>query len=198
VDQAMSDVSQVITSPPQRIKRMRWYYTAIIDWMMANPGGKLGDCAAHVGKTQPWLSIIVNSDMFKAALAERQRQNSETQDAVLRQKLTEVSVATLDQLLDNIKTKKNAIPIESLTRLQDSTLSKLGYGIEKAAPVQVNVNQTNQVAVPISQSELEAARQLMRQHQQGLVTGPTQSTSLPRDAASPLLEGAALVNEPEE
>jgi hypothetical protein len=195
-----SFVQTVPSGKPQHIKRGRWYYTQIIDWMMANPGGRLGDCAKYVGKTPSWLSIIVNSDMFKAALAERQRQNSETQDALLRQKLTEVSVAALDQLLNNIQTKKGAIPIESLTRLQDSTLSKLGYGVEKAAPVQVNVNQTNQVAVPISQGELEAARQLMRQHQQGLATPQPPSRASLEGAASPspLLEGAALENKPEE
>ncbi len=189
-------------------KTMRWYYSSIIDWMMANPGKPLSDCAAYVGKTQPTLSAIIRSDMFQAALAQRKAQFSAQQDLVITQKMTQVTVATLDTILNVLEKKKDTIPLETLERVANTTLSRLGYGIEKAAPtaVQVNVHQNAQVQAPISAVELEEARKLMRQHQQQIANAsPVSRLDAPLGAASPIegeilppLKEAALVNGSEE
>lgn len=151
----------------------RWYYSHIIDWMMANPSGKLADCAAHFGKHPNTIGYIVRSDMFQAALSERKRQFAALQDARIHQKLTEVSLAAMDQILTTIEAKKNSLPLETLNTVADGALKRLGYGIEPRGPaVQVNVNQTNQVAVPVSASDLNDARQLLKQHQQTLAGEP--------------------------
>jgi len=153
-------------------KNPRWYHTHIIDWMMANPNGKLSDCAAFVGKKLPTLSAIIRSDLFQAALEKRKREFSSTQDLIIKQKLTQVSVASLDMILDVIDKKKSSIPLETLNTVADGALKRLGYGLEqKPQPgVQVNI-QNNSVAVPVSASELDAARSLMRQHQQKIASG---------------------------
>jgi hypothetical protein len=195
--------------PPRSFhrKRLVWYYSAIIDWMMANPGGKLEDCANYVGKKPTTLSAIIRSDMFQAALDKRRRESALVQDMILKEKLTRVAAASLDTVLAVLETKKTAIPLETLTEVSDSALKRLGYGVETPqSAVQVNVNQTNQtVSLPVSQAELLEARNLMRQHQQQIASHPTpppEATVLsPAHAASPIEaeilppeKGAALVN----
>lgn len=185
-------------------KNPRWYHTHIIDWMMANPAGKLEDCAKHVGKTLPTLSAIIRSDMFQAALAHRKSQYAARQDLVLTEKLTEVAIASLDTILSVIGTKKGAIPLETLNRVGSDALQRLGYGVEqKGGATVVNVNQTNQVAVPVSREQLDDARANLKQHQQRIASGSPPSCSPPEalEAGAALVapqKEAALVNASEE
>lgn len=191
----------------------RWYHSHIIDWMMANPGGKLEDCAAFVHKRPATLSAIIRSDMFQAALAKRKQEFADQQNHILAGKLTKVAAASLDTILAVIEQKKNAIPLETLDRIANTTLTRLGYGVEKQQPiaaVNVNVNQNNLVQTPVALVELEAARALMREHQQKIAGSlspnpeprilPTAGVpSPPIDAEFsevPSEKGAAPVNSP--
>jgi hypothetical protein len=162
------DVAEGRRKAPKRT-RMLWYYDAIIDWMIANPSGRLSECAAHIGRTQATLSVIINSDMFKAALAERRAQFVQRHDLSLIEKTTKVANASLDALLEVLDKKRDKIPIGTLVEIQDSALSRLGYGAAPASPsVQVNVNNTQNnatVVAPVSLSDLEEARMALRQVQ---------------------------------
>lgn len=197
----MSTVAQAQGIEPRSYHRKnpRWYHSHIIDWMMANPNGKLEDCAKFVGKTQATLSAIIRSDMFQAALAQRKAQYAARQDLVLTEKLTEVSIASLDTILDVIKTKRQAIPLDQLNSVADGALKRLGYGVEKpgaATNVQVNVsNQPQQVVVPVALADLEAARQLARQNQQRIASTPS-SPSLAAEAggSAALIEAEILAD----
>lgn len=172
--------------------RPRWYHSHIIDWMMANPGGKLEDCAKAVNRSTGTLSAIIRSDMFQAALAHRKQQYSATQDLLLTKKITEVAMASLDTILGVLETKKGAIPLETLNTVADGALKRLGYGVEKLpAPVQLNVQNNNTtINAPVTTSELEAARSLMQSHQQRIASQPA------IDAEFSEVKGAASVNGP--
>ena len=169
-----------ITPRAYHKKNPRWYHTHIIDWMMANPGGSLADCALFVGKTQPTLSAIIRSDLFQAALEKRKAEFSNVQDLIIKKKLTQVSIASLDMILDVIDKKKSTIPLESLNEVADGALKRLGYGLEtKQSPVQVNI-QNNSVAVPVSAAELDSARTLMKQHQNKIAGGDVLGNHAPK------------------
>lgn len=154
-------------------KKPRWYHTAMIDWMMANPGRPLSELAAHVNRKLPTVSAIVRSDLFQAALAQRKREFSAAQDARVREKLTEVTVSSLDTILKVLETKKDKVPLGELTTLANSTLQRLGYGVPQSGPT-VQMNNYNggvqQIATPVSAEELQDARIALRQNQQRIAS----------------------------
>lgn len=156
-------------------KKMLWYYSAIIDWMVANPGRPLKECAEHVGRTQATLSVIINSDMFKAALAQRKASFQTHHDLGLIEKTTRVASAGLDAILDTLDKRRDKIPLADLNAVTDGALQRLGYGVKPQPGVQVNVQNnggTANVVVPVSAQDLAEARMALRQVQQ-------QSRSLP-------------------
>lgn len=150
-------------------KKMLWYYTAIIDWMIANPGRPLSECAAHVGKAQSTLSIIINSDMFKAALAQRKAEFQARHDFGLIEKTTRIANAGLDAILMTLENKKDKVPLQELNTVTEGALARLGYGVKAQTPsVQVNVNGNGptQVVLPVSAQDLAEARMALRQVQE--------------------------------
>lgn len=186
-----------ISPRPYHEKTVRWYHSHIIEWMMANPAGKLEDCAKHVGKTPATLSAIIRSDMFQAALALRKKQLADRNDLVLSGKITEVAVKSLDTLLGVLEKKKDSLSPETLNEIACGALDRLGYSPKKeAAPapaVHVNVNQQT-IATPVSEQELNEARLALRQNQQRLAGSPPpeQQGITTGGSASPILEGELL------
>lgn len=165
-------------------KKMLWYYSAIIDWMIANPGGKLGDCAEYVGKSQTTLSIIINSDMFKAHLAARKAQFQQQHDLGIIHKTTQVANASLDAILAVLEKKRDTLPLETLNTVADGALKRLGYGLEPKQQPGITVNAQNaQVVLPVSAQDLAEARMALRQVQAS--QGGVQSPSLPAPEGEP-------------
>ena len=148
----------------QRTKMM-WYYSAIIDWMIANPGRPLSECAKHIGRGQNTLSTIINSDMFKAALAQRKAEFQMRHDLSIIEKTTKVAHASLDAILESIEKKRDKIPLDALREISDSALSRLGYGTTPAANPGVVVNVQQNVVAPVSAQDLAEARMALRQVQ---------------------------------
>lgn len=172
-------------------KRMLWWYSSIIDWMIANPGKTLTECAKHHNRSISTISVIVNSDAFKAALAQRKAQFQQTHDLGIIQKTTQIAHASLDSILDTLNTKKDKVPLPDLTKLADTALARLGYGVPQAPQspgVTVNV-QNNTVALPVSASDLEEARMALRTAQASRQRA-VESTQPP-----PLIEGTAELKE---
>ncbi len=164
-----------------RPKRFNWWYSAIIDWMVANPGRRLRDCAEHFDKSQAWLSTVINSDMFKAQLAARKESFQQVHDFGLIEKQTEVANLGFDILIDAMKKKRDAIPIDTLVKISDTAMQRLGYGVKPpvAAPsVQVNL-MNQQVHAPVTAEALEAARNRVREVEQQRLLAPPQTHAKP-------------------
>lgn len=178
-------------------KHLRWYYFAIMDWMIANPGKPLRECAAHIGRTPSTLSIIINSDMFKAAFEERKRQFQMQHDLGIIEKTTKVANASLDALLEAVEKKRDKIPIDVLNDIAESSLTRLGYGITPNQPsMQVNVNGQATIIAPVSMQDLEEARMAMRQVQANKGAVPLPPPPLQADPIDQLLELTATEAEP--
>lgn len=170
---------------PYHRTRKRFYYSQMVDWLVANPGGTQNDLAKFVNKSVGTVSAIVRSDMFQAALRQRQEEFSKQQDLLLHNKITKVAVASLDTILSVIETKRGSIPLETLNDVADGALKRLGYGVESKQPaVQVNVQTNNNVAAPVSIDELNDARALMKHHQQQLAGTPQPSLPSPPERSS--------------
>jgi hypothetical protein len=124
------------TSPP---KKMNWWYGAIINWMIANPQKRLYDCARELNVTQAWLSVIINTDMFKAELARRQEALGEHVTLSLSDKIAGVAHMALDAQLAELE--EGMLSGKDLRETSTMALKALGFiGDKPAQAVQVNNN----------------------------------------------------------
>lgn len=145
--------------------RYRWWYDGIIDWMIANPGAKLYDCAAHFGKANSTISLIVNSDAFKMRLAERRKEFEQIHDAAIVGKTTEIALKALDVMLDQLDKKRDKIPLKDANEIANTALQRLGYGAKPSTVVNVG-NGAGATVVQVTRETLEASRKQIRQQQE--------------------------------
>lgn len=167
--------------------RWRWWYSAIADWMIRNPGGTMQDCADEIGRSYNAVTMIANTDMFREHLAKRKLEWQQTHDFSIVSKTTQIAEEGLDLILAHMKAKKTAIPFRDIAAVTGTALERLGYGTTPSAPaVQVNnYGATQQVVAPVSISALEEARMAVRQVEQ---MRAQQSRAVPQLSAPPMIE----------
>lgn len=147
--------------------RWRWWYSAIADLMIAHPDWKMTDIAKELKKGVNTISMIANTDLFRAHLAQRKQQWQEIHDQALREKLTKVANASLDALVTSIEKKKDLVPIQALQSISEGALDRLGFSPKPGPQVLVQNNiQNNNVLPSASLGALEEARAAMRQVEQ--------------------------------
>lgn len=164
--------------------RWRWWYPAIADWMLRNPGKPLADCAKELGKHANTIYMITSADMFKTYLVERQKEWTSRHDAALREKTMRVAEGALDALAVAVEKKRDQIPVATLTTIATSALDRLGYSPNKAAPAigAVNVQQNNgPTFVSVDAAALLEAQAAIRAAEK------RRAAVVPEGAAPPLL-----------
>jgi len=133
------------------------WYDSIIDDILANPGTRLKDTAARLGRSNTTISSVVSSDLFKARWVQRREQFSQALDERLTRKLAAVAEKGLDATIEILEKKRDSIPLPVLNETVKNSLDRLGYGPSPppAAPVIVNNN-------VVSAEALAAARDNLR------------------------------------
>lgn len=142
--------------------RWNWWYSAIADWMIAHPGGKLSDCAAELGKHPNTISLIVNTDMFRDFLQRRKDEWRANHDFSLSHKLHDVAEKSMDILIDKMEKQGDKLPTNLVAEIATSALDRLGYGPKQAPGVAVSVAQDNRVQIAVDATALAEAREAMR------------------------------------
>lgn len=198
---ALSFVSKATTLNPYE-KRWRWWYSAIADWMIRNPGRPLKECALELKKADNTIYAIVSTDLFKDYLAKRKAEWSRDHDEVLRSKLTNVAELALDAVSDKLTKQRDKIDLPLLTTLLESSLDRLGFAPQTGPALQFNQftqdNSTRVVQLPgsVTALALEEARFALRAAQSQYLL-PPQSVLGAGKGAEPLLDSSPVV-EPEE
>lgn len=144
----------------KRRKPMKWWHEAIIDDMLAFPLDTLKQRSARLKYTESYLSIITNSDMFKAFYEERRTMFNAVLDASLQHKTASAANRALDIVLETLEKKRDKIPFRELAEFTDKTLERLGYGVKPGAHVNVQVN--NSPSLQITKEQLAEARRDLR------------------------------------
>jgi hypothetical protein len=139
---------------------MKWWHEAIIDDMLAFPLDTLKQRAGRLKYTESYLSIITNSDMFKAFYEERRLMFNAQLDASLQHKAASAANRALDIVLETLEKKRDRIPFRELAEFTDKTLERLGYGVKPGAHVNVQVN--NSPSLQITKEQLAEARRDLR------------------------------------
>lgn len=137
-----------------QIKKINWWHDAIINWMLAFPDKQLVDCARNFNVSRAWLSVIINSDVFKAELQSRQQDLGTIVDQDILTKLTSVAEGSLEELDRRISNDGASIPTKDLNNVAHNALASLGYGAPKNPGGIVN----NFQVVTVSTEQLAAAR----------------------------------------
>lgn len=127
-----------------QVKKVNWWHERLADWMIANPQKKLSDAALEFDCSVSWISIVKNSDSFKAFFAERSAGASDVILGGIKDRLAAVAEQTLELVEDRLDRNGMVMPYDELLSTSSMALKALGYGIASKsappAPSQVNVN----------------------------------------------------------
>jgi len=166
-------------APHYQAKSVRWWHDHIIDDMLAHPFDTLAERGKRLGYSPSWLSVLVKSDMFRAAYSARKGElNDQLRDSIAL-KMGRVADKHLEVLLEQIETKRTNIPFADLAASTNNVLEKLGFGPPKGDRTVVNVQQNSPMIAPVSAEVLAEARQRLRGSQ--LVIGGTSIDELAGD-----------------
>lgn len=166
------------TSKPDSIaatRKMRWWYEALADFMLANPSARQNDIAVHFKRSASTISVILNTDAFKAYYRQRRAEYQGDLTGTINTKLMNVVDLSLDVMLEKLEKKRDTLPLDQIQRVNDSALKALGYGQSgPAVVVQQNNNVHNTTTIPVSVglADLEAARTALRNAQQTVDAPP--------------------------
>lgn len=123
-----------------QLQNVRLRHQAIADWLIANPDRSQGECASAFGITQAWLSVIVNSDIFREYLQQRLNEVSTPVMFTLREKLMGVAHRAVEKLGAAVDNSQDP---EYILAAADKTLHRLGYAPTRG-PVAATTTVTNQ------------------------------------------------------
>lgn len=146
------------------------------DWILANPGGTLREMGAHFGYSPAWISMVLNSDMFKAYMAERLKDvhAAVTQDIpTMLRGTAALAIERMNEVLEN--TDDPDLIVEAF----DKVLHRYGYAPNsRASPAAATqFIQQNNVFYLDREQLAEARRALEAAHKPEALDGaPVPST----------------------
>lgn len=136
VDALVAEMAAATTPAEVRrpsIQKVRYTHEDCIDCILANPGISQNSLAARYGMSAAWMSVVINSDIFQAKLAERR---AELVDPVLRASIEErfraLAVRSLEVLQEKLSKPSHEVPDQ--LALQAAKLGKEALGLGNAPP----------------------------------------------------------------
>ena len=139
------------------VKSLTPQHEAMVTWFISNPGGSQRECAAALDMSEHQISIIRNSDIFRAYWQQRMADHHNNVSESVIQKTEKVASATLDEIHSQITDEEaEPVPLPLLTDVAGTTLKALGFGRDSRHSSPVNI------LVGVSSELLEAARDKMR------------------------------------
>lgn len=168
--------------------RWQWWYSSIIDWMIANPGRPLQEATRRHGGpihcAPNTLYMITNTDLFKSHLAKRKAEFRDRLDMKVIGDASSLHEMTQTLIMEELEKKRTSVPIETLLEVQKSALEILGYGPKQGPSVVVQNQVDTRVAVAVDANLLEECRQGIRRAEM--------------NKTAPLIEATPLVSPPED
>ena len=120
------------------LKQTNYTHDALIDLILANPAIDQRQLAAEFGYSEGWISLIMSSDSFQAALAKRKE---EVIDPAVRASLDAQLKGLVHQSIQVLRRKLEANPSDDLALTVMTNASRaLGYGAKVKVEGTVNHN----------------------------------------------------------
>jgi hypothetical protein len=109
-----------------QVQRLSHRHEAVLRVMLENPDAKLGDIALLLGMTPAWLSTLIHTDAFQAALREKQGDLWSDSRVSVRDRLSGIASAGLDVLGERLADAET--PTGEVRETTKMALTALGYG----------------------------------------------------------------------
>lgn len=113
-----------------RLKRVHYSHDAMVDMLIANPNITQNELAKTFDKSVPWISRILGSDAFQAALAKRREEITDPfLVATVEERFKGLAMQSIDIIAEKLELTKNAdLALKSL----DISAKSLGFGARPA------------------------------------------------------------------
>lgn len=122
----------------QRLERVHYTHDALIDVIMAHPGITQRELAKQFGYSENWISIVMGSDAFQAALAKRR---DDLLDpfviATVEERFRGLANQSINVIAEKLETSRSA---DLALKALDISAKALGFG-SRAAGGQTNNTQ---------------------------------------------------------
>lgn len=127
-----------VTGEKRDLVKVRYSHEAMIDLIISNPWIKQGDLARHFGYSESWISIVMNTDMFKAKLAERRGELVDPEiRATMEERFRAVVTKSLQVLQEKLSKPENDVPDNLVLRAAELGAKALGLGGNAPPPAPV-------------------------------------------------------------
>lgn len=141
------------------IKKVSYTHEDIMNVLIANPFATLAEIAAITGYSVPWLSQLINSDIFRAQFNEKR---GEVFVAIMQDvpaKLNALAHRSIDRLAEKLEVASDP---DFILDAFDKVMHRNGYApSSQRQPGALQVQQNNFFVSP---ADLQAARQRMLNH----------------------------------
>lgn len=135
-----------------RLKVVHYSHDAMIDIIVGEPTVKQNELAAMFGKSVPWISRIIGSDAFQAALAKRRADISDPYlIASIEERFKGVVTQSLEIVAQKLQDTQN---VDLALKTLDVGVKALGYG---ARGGQSGNGQTNQFIIQLPSKANDAS-----------------------------------------
>lgn len=133
----------------------------IVDWLLTHPNVKnLQELANHMNISRSWLSVVMQSDVFKEYFSKRRAAH----ETMLRDKLVmrqlDVSLKALDKLDDILSSDE--VDDRLVFDVANKTAQNLGFGPSRGRPNSVVEERTQEITRTVDAGTLAQARETIR------------------------------------
>jgi len=142
------------------IKRLDPWHEKLIDWLILHPERPRRECAEAFGVTYVWLSMVINSDIFRERLAERHAKHADLISRSVIDQAQAVAEQSLEVISERLEAKRDSMPVSEVREIASLALRTLGLSGSAAGPAGINANTVNILSV--DGAALERARARMR------------------------------------
>ena len=168
------DIMPEVSAPAkdEPIARLTHAHDAILDWLLMNPTATLTQMGQALGYSAPWLSLVINSDLFQAKYNERRQGIESAIASDIPAKMRVLAQMGLEKLAGKMALSQDP---EFILETTDKMLHRLGYAPTKGP---TTVQQTN-----VQQNVYAVDASTLAKHRERIV----ERSLLPQEASTPLL-----------
>jgi hypothetical protein len=111
-----------------QVQKVNWWHERLADLMIARPDITLGEIARLLNKSQVWISIVKNSDVFQDYWHRRSLEHSAVVTHEVKAKGFAATELALDAILAKLEfPEANGLTTETLLDIVDVNMKRFGY-----------------------------------------------------------------------
>ena len=150
-----------------QIQSMRPKHHAIIDRLIIDPTIKMSHLAAEIGVTPAWLSVVMNSDVFREEYIQRRMEHNSGLSSVIVQRQLEIALKALNKL--DLVLDSDDVEDRLVLDAAEKTTRMLGFSPSAGNAPNLHRNveteeRTREVIREVAPGVVERARETIRKY----------------------------------